>query len=60
MLIKQINKTTIDVFLNTGWETWGRFKISKKDKQHTKCFQISGTHKFNKKELSILEEAINE
>ena len=57
MLIKPVNQTTIDVFLNKGWDTWGRFKISHKNKQ-VKCYQVAGTH-FNKHSINELELQIN-
>jgi hypothetical protein len=27
MLIKTVNKTTIDVFVGVGWDNWTRFEI---------------------------------
>lgn len=38
MLVKHINKTTFDIFFNTGWENWGRFQI-----ENNKLKQIGGT-----------------
>lgn len=58
MLIKQVNKNTIDVFLNKGWEEHGRFKLSHKEKT-IKCYQVAG-NKFNNKEVAQLEAKVNE
>lgn len=30
MLIKHLDKNTIDVFWGTGWDNWSRMKIGKK------------------------------
>lgn len=30
MIIKQVDKTTVDVFLGLGWEQWSRFKLTPK------------------------------
>ncbi len=58
MLIKNVNKTTVDVFLDNGWETWGRFKVSHKD-NHYRCFQVGG-QRFSTKDQKKLEASFNE
>ena len=58
MLIKHVNKNTVDVFLNNGWEEHGRFKLSHKEK-NVKCYQVGG-NKFTTKEVQQLEKQINE
>jgi len=58
MKILHANKNTVDVFLNSGWEEWGRFKLSHKEKT-IKCYQVAG-NKFNQKEITQLEEKVNE
>ena len=57
MVIKTVNPTTIDVFLNKGWDNWGRFKVSHKNKE-TKCYQIAGVH-FNKTTIKNIEEQLD-
>jgi len=27
MIVKHINKTTFDVFFDSGWENWARFQV---------------------------------
>lgn len=58
MTIIPVNKTTIDVFLGNGWETWGRFKLSHKEKT-IRCYQVAG-NRFNKEEVSTIENKVNE
>ena len=58
MKIIHCNKNTVDVFLGSGWDSWGRFKISHKDRI-AKCYQVAG-NKFNNKEVSQLESKVNE
>ena len=41
MLIKHVNRNTFDVFLESGWENWSRFKI--KFGKVNELFQIKGT-----------------
>lgn len=57
MEIKKVNFNTIDVFLDKGWDFWGRFKI-KFGKERNQIFQIKG-NKFPKKDLSKLENIYN-
>lgn len=58
MLIKNVNRTTIDVFLNKTWENWGRFKVSHKDNKY-RCFQVAG-QRFSLNDLKKLEASFNE
>lgn len=57
MLIKQLDHNTIDVFIGTGWDFWGRFKIAHK-KNGIQLFQIKGT-RFPKKEEEVLHNYYN-
>jgi len=41
MKIIHVNRNTFDVFLDTGWENWSRFKI--KFGKVNELFQIKGT-----------------
>lgn len=59
MLVKKVNKNTIDVFMGIGWEEWARFKISYKDKQNPKCYQVAGV-KMSPNDVATLESKINE
>lgn len=57
LAIKKVNHNTIDVFHDTGWEAWGRFKI-KFGKDANQLFQIKGNH-LPKEELQELKKKYN-
>ena len=57
MLVKKVNHNTVDVFLEKGWEFWGRFKI-KFGKESNEVFQIKGVH-FPKYQVEALKQRYN-
>lgn len=57
IVIKKVNHNTIDAFIDSGWEAWGRFKI-KYGKDKNQLFQIKGI-RFPKEEMAQLEKKYN-
>lgn len=57
IVVKKVNHNTIDVFIDSGWEAWGRFKI-KFGKEHNQLFQTKGI-RFPKEEMKELEKKYN-
>lgn len=57
MFIKKLNHNTYDVWIDKGWDFWGRFKI-KYGKEHNQVFQVGGTN-FPKEAIKHFEDKVN-